>query len=417
MPARTGSGRAGPRVACRGSRGFALLLVLLLSAISMVVVTELVFQADYELLAARNVSDLMQIEYAIDGQFEVVLSALRFDKRQDEALDTEFDEWNAQRIRERTEGAVSNGPGGAASGGGGVALTTRVFDERGKFWLGSLVTGPEPRRTRAKEVFVRLLDLFRDGISTEKSKGGDLDIADAEDIAARVIRYLTREGAQGQVPKPSSTGSGGSENVPLLLDELLFVDTKDNRLLESLLYDQQTKDAVAPGLHRFLTVYGDGKINLNTAPRIVLAAQFSQGTDRDIAQRIIDRRQQAAEGGTGASGGSSGGAAGAANPKATAGGNPFTAVTELVDGSVEGLTQEVLTRNGIDPAVDFDVRSDVFTVRIEGATERTQRIELYAVERVKREDGDWGFRFLLHQERTDRLLETSEDAIPGAAAE
>lgn len=62
-------------------------------------------------------------------------------------------------------------------------------------------------------------------------------------------------------------------------------------------------------------------------------------------------------------------------------------------------------------ALDFDVKSDFFTVRIEGATERTQRTELYALERVKTD----GFRFLLHQERTDRMLELDEDAVPGAA--
>ncbi|MBL9089164.1 MAG: general secretion pathway protein GspK [Planctomycetia bacterium] len=375
-------------------RGFALLLVLLLVSIAMVVVTQLAFQADYELLAAHNVSDMMQIEYAIDGQLEVVLGQLRYDKRQNDATDTEYDEWNSERMRSRRDGDVG--------------LETRVIDEQGKFWVGSLVTGTDARKARAKEVLVRILDLFRDGISEDKTRGGDLDIADAEEIAGRIVRYMTREGASGQVPKPSTTGAAGANDVPMLLDELLFVDTKDSRLFQTLLYDQQVKEVTAAGLHRYLTVYGPGKVNLNTAPLVVLKAHFSNVSDRDYAQKIIDRRRQSPESS------STGSSAMSGSPSTTtggsSGGNPFSAVTELTDGSIDGLNPEVLQRNGIDPALDFDVKSDWFTVRIEGATERTQRTELYALERVETK----GFRFLLHQERTDRMLELDEDAVPTA---
>ncbi len=378
------------------SRGFALLLVLLLVSVAMVVVTELAFQADYELLAARNVSDMMQIEYAIDGQLEVVLGQLRYDKRQNDANDTEFDEWNSERMRSRRDGDVG--------------LETRVVDEQGKFWVGNLVTGTDARKTRAKEVLVRILDLFREGISADKTRGGDLDVADAEEIAGRIVRYMTREGATGQVPKPSTTGAAGANDVPLLLDELMFVDTKDSRLFQTLLYDQQVKDVTAPGLHRYLTVYGPGKINLNTAPLVVLKAEFANVSDRDYAQKIIDRRREAPDASKTSGSSAMSGTTGTTS-SGTGGGNPYGAVTELTDGSIDGLNPEVLQRNGIDPALDFDVKSDFFTVRIEGATERTQRTELYALERVKTD----GFRFLLHQERTDRMLELDEDAVPGAA--
>lgn len=376
-------------------RGFALLLVLLLVSITMVVVTHLAFQADYELLAAHNVSDMMQIEYAIDGQLEVVLGQLRYDKRQNDATDTEYDEWNSERLRSRRDGDVG--------------LETRVIDEQGKFWVGSLVTGTDARKARAKEVLVRILDLFREGISEDKTRGGDLDVADAEEIAGRIVRYMTREGASGQVPKPSTTGAAGANDVPMLLDELLFVDTKDSRLFQTLLYDQQVKEVAAAGLHRYLTVYGPGKVNLNTAPLVVLKAYFSNVSDRDYAQKIIDRRRQSPESSSTGSSAMSGSSS--TTTGGSSGGNPFAAVTELTDGSIDGLNPEVLQRNGIDPALDFDVKSDWFTVRVEGATERTQRTELYALERVETK----GFRFLLHQERTDRMLELDEDAVPTAS--
>src|SRR5207245_3716233 len=122
---------------------------------------------------------------------------------------------------------------------------------------------------------------------------GDLDSSDAEDIAERIVKYMKREGATGQVPKPKVAPP--LTDVPLLLDELAFVDTKDSRLMQTLLVDVKAKDKMAPGLFRYLTVYGAAtpKINLNTAPLVVLKAEFSNVSDRDFAQRIVDRRRQA----------------------------------------------------------------------------------------------------------------------------
>ncbi|HVG94927.1 MAG TPA: type II secretion system protein GspK [Planctomycetota bacterium] len=377
----------------RRSRGFAMLIVLLISSIVIVMVAELAYQAGLELLAANNVSDIGTIEYAIDGQFEVVLGTLRHDKRQNE-IDAEYDAWNEGDIRSRRDGDV--------------ALATRVFDEQGKFNVMRLVGGQnDAQRLRAREIFVRILDLFRDGISEDKAKGGDLDLADAEDIADRVLRHLKREGATGQVPKPKTLPAG----VPLLLDELLFTDQRDDRLIGSLLRDVQTKDRVAPGLHRYITCYSTGvgaaKINLNTAPLVVLRALFSNVQDRDYAQGIVDRRRGSSAETTETP--SAGMNPTTADPQ-EGGGNPFTDVNQLSDGSVPNLTAEVLQRNGIDVGVEFDTKSDVFSVRIQGSTTRTQRDELYVVERAKTENGQWGFRFLLHQERTDRLLEVEDDA-------
>src|SRR5205814_7894388 len=129
--------------------------------------------------------------------------------------------------------------------------------------------------------------------------------------------------------------------------------------------------------------------------------------DRSFAQAIIDRRRSSPEASP-----SSGTPAMTTQPTETTApqqGNPFADVGGLTDGSVQGLTQDVLLRNGIDAAVEFDVKSDYYSIRIEGATTRTQKNELYAVQRVKTTDGV-GFRFLLHQERTDRLLDTGDDA-------
>jgi len=385
-----------PRPRAR-QRGFAMLLVLLMTTICIIVVSELAYQNSLELLAASNVSDQGLIEYAIDGQFELALSHLLYDKKQNE-IESEGDDWNATSNRERTEGEV--------------ALSQRIFDESGKFNVIRLISGNETQQARAKEVFVRILDAFRENVSVDKLKGGDLDVSDAEDIADRVIRHLKREGATGQVPKPKTTPA----NVPLLLDELLFCDTaKSSRIMDVVLVDVRVdEDTASPGLWRYVTCYGAGKINVNTAALPVLKALFSQPGDQSYAQGIIDRRRSAAAdagtgtGGTGMS--ASGTGSGSSTSSSEEGsGNPFKDVGELTDGSVQGLTQDVMLRNGIDAASELDVKGDHFSIRIHAATERTQRDELYVVERAKKADATFGFRFLLHQERTDPLLEIRDD--------
>lgn len=404
-PASPSASAAAPRAPARPTarrqgdeRGFALLLVLLMTTIAIIVVAELAYQAGLEILAANNVSDQGLIEYAIDGQFEIALANLKLDKKSTEKdLDAETEAWNGTDLRKRTDGDV--------------ALTMRIFDEGGKFNLVRLVTGNEAQQLRAKEVFIRILDLFRDGIAEDKSKGGDLNQGEAEEVAERVIKYLKREGATGQVPKPKTLPA----SVPLLLDEIQFVDSKDNHMMDVLMVDLKVKDQVAPGLHRYVTVYGAQRINVNTASLLVLKALFSQTGDQSYAQAIIDRRRGQADTtgtGTGSSMAGSSGSGSGSSTTETGGGNPFETVQGLVDGSVNGLTDDVLRKNGIEAAVELDVKSDVFGIRVQGATKRTQRDELYVVERAKAADGTVGFRFLLHQERTDPLLATDDDKSP-----
>ncbi len=375
-------------------RGFAMLLVLMMTTITIIVVSELAYQSSLEFLSASNVSDQGLIEYSIDGQFELALAHLLYDKKQNET-ESESDDWNSTSIRNRTDGDV--------------AMKQRIFDEGGKFNVIRLISGNEAAQSRAKEVFVRIIDGFRKDIAADKTKGGDIDVSDAEDIADRVIRHLKREGATGQVPKPKTNPA----NVPLLIDELLFCDTaKSSQIMEALLVDKIVdEDRVAPGLWRFITCYGSGKMNVNTAPLVVLQALFSQAGDVSYAQGILDRRRSAATdtGASGTSGTTGMSATSSSSTSSETGGNPFKDVGELTDGSVQGLTQDILLRNGIDAAAELDVKSDHFSIRIQGATDRTQREELYVVERAKKADGTWGFRFLLHQERTDPLLDVKDE--------
>jgi hypothetical protein len=360
-----------------GERGIALLLVLLFIPLVFAIVGELAYDSEVEHRSALNVKDQAVIEYGIDGEFELALARLRYDKRQNE-VDSEFDDWAEKEARDDAES--------------GVALTTVVSDEGGKFNLARLVTGTEAQQARAKEILVRILDLYREETSV------DVSLVDAQELVEKIGMHLRRESSAGQIPHPKTNPPG----VPLLLDQLVFVDPKR---MPDLLVDVRTRDGrVADGLHRYVTAFGGSKVNLNTAPLLVLQSFFADSRDRDYAGGIVDRRngatvegQPATPSGMGASP-QTPGPSDSTDPLDPEQGNPFTDVNQITE--VEGLTMEVLQRNGIEPANDFDVKSDFFSIRVIGETNATQRIEFYVVERVASD----GFRFLLHQERTDALL-------------
>jgi len=67
------------------------------------------------------------------------------------------------------------------------------------------------------------------------------------------------------------------------VDELTTVDGIDYEFLNL------TRDKAPAGLRSLLTVYGDGKVNVNTAPVIVLAAV--NGLDRNLAETIVAYRE------------------------------------------------------------------------------------------------------------------------------
>jgi type II secretory pathway component PulK len=362
--------------------------VFLLVLILIPFATEFAIQVSLESRTARNVTDQLLIENAIDGQFEVVLARLRYDMLQDAKTDSYTDEWNADEIRERSEDDV------------GVSLSTRAFDEQGKFNLRLLATGTEDKKKLAKERLARLLVEYRKGTPYELSEG------EAETWAEQIFDYVNGR-RNAKLPTPKRTGG----NPIQILDELNFLDPVRDHRADWILHDQRKGEEVSPGLHRYVTVYGTGRLNLNTADVRVLRAYFSKNPD--IADRIIERREGTAEDtettGPGASRPPSGRSGSEEEDTTGSGGNPFTEPNQVNE--VEGVTPELLQANQVEPSSDFDVKSAFFSFRIIAVTELTRRDELFVVERVAGQQADQpveGFRFHLHQERTDALEEIDE---------
>ena len=407
-PASAPPPRSAPRSRREGERGLALLLVLILLLILAPFAENFSRQVMLEVKTAQNVADQLMIENAIDGQFEIVLARLKYDAIENE-VDSLDDSWNHDEIKERTEQETK------------VSLSTRIFDEQGKFNVLMLVRAPADRRQVMHERMVRIL------VEARRDTRAAIDESLAKELVDEVAGFLAGTKARGTIPKPSTPDNRGF----LMLEDLTYANVK----WRELLVDQRQGDDVAPGLQRFLTIFGSGKVNLNTAHAVVLKAFFP--SNPSIGDRIIQRREGTADGstpgtggtgtggtgtggtgtggtGTGGTGtggtGTGGTGTGASGSTAQAGGgNPFTDVNQV--NTVEGVDPLLLQKDKVDLAADFDVKSHFFSVRILAESDGTRREELYVVERVKAQAQQGtqgqakveGFRHHLHQERTDAL--------------
>ena len=360
----------------RGERGFALLLVIILSLVLLPFAVEFSMQVSLETRTAINVTDQLKIENAIDGQYEIMLAHLRYDVLEND-IDSWEDVWNKEELVSRTEEDVN------------VALTTHIFDEQAKFNIRTLAEGATERQMLARKRLMRLLLEYRRDTDFELSTG------EAETWARAISEWVGKGATRGNIPTPRMSDG----RTVLVLEELLMLPEVQGERFDHILYDKREGDRVAPGLHRFLTVYGSGKINLNTCDEAILRAYFPENPD--VAERIIERRETPAEQED------DGGVAVVEDEQAP--GNPYTDVMQVAQ--VDGVTPEILQANGVDPALDFEVLSNVFSFRIVGETDTTRRDELFAVERVPGSSEDEpleGFRLLLRQERID-ILENLED--------
>ncbi|MDJ0522802.1 MAG: type II secretion system protein GspK [Planctomycetota bacterium] len=353
--------------------GIALLVVMMLGAIIIPFAAEFAYQISIESITASNVTDQLALDNALESQCQIVLARLSYDGTGNQT-DSYDDSWNDEELRSRTDEDS------------GVNLSTVIFDEQGKFNLHMLAEASPERKAIWKERLAELIKRFR---ADTKFDAG----ARADEIAEEISRWVNGQTSRGTIPKPNTQ----DDRTMLVLEELKFVSDVFER--ERLLEDIREGEDVAPGLHRYITVYGTGKVNLNTADKVVLQAFFKN--DPDIADRIIERRQGTAEEDEDTSFDES---------EESGGGNPFTDANQIME--VEGVTQPLLLANKVIPAEDFDVRSNFFGIRIAAQKEQSRREELFVVQRVPGNDPNGeieGFRHLLCQERTDPLEELPED--------
>ncbi len=282
----------------RRQRGVALVLVLVLLPLVAILMTQLSFETTIGDRLARNALANEQFKVAILARERQMRLRLVRDLKEDDksasqggAFDYYGDPW----------GPDSEGGGmavmvtkGEADRGDDISLYTEITDEQGKFNLNLLLHKDPQRAARALEAFKNLLNFFRDtrfGDVVEEHDY-DLDEQQAREVGDAVSKFLKNEERDARVRRPDLPDPPGDMKQGVLaVRELLFAHAffQQKRMLDK--FTDVKSGQVLPSLEEFVTVYGDGRVNANTAPIQVLRAMFKEEQgQRDVAEEILHGR-------------------------------------------------------------------------------------------------------------------------------
>lgn len=375
-------------------RGIALILSFLVLMVLTVVVLQLVYTSQVERGLARGFRDGLENTWA--ARSGVVLAEGLLLEQWDRFDSPEAD-WMAER---------------AGIEMGEASLSFRIEDEERKFNLRLIVDEDDEKRQWARGVLARLLAVARRNAT-------DADEPSATTMTETILRWAER-GDTGTDFKPGGGGLGESSRARRLvsLRELLFLDgftetlvfgerltakeeekalaeraeeameeretdlTDPFETLEEAALAEEEEEKPVP-LAEVLTVFGDGRINVNTAPRALLLAMHPAMTE-ELADAIEDARSTPPETSQGAQAGATpppGADAGEAPPPGFRNLNALREIEGMVDASKTPPLDIVE-----DIGSYLKVKSAVFKVRVIVENEqRTQRYEAYLQAMVEEE--------------------------------
>ncbi|MEM8883239.1 MAG: hypothetical protein AAGD14_04150 [Planctomycetota bacterium] len=378
----------------RQERGIALILVLIVLPLVAIIMVQLQFETTIGQQLAANVLANQQFKYAIDARVRQIRLRLARDLKNDNegaqsqgAYDHASDDWGPDWEQGGTAVMVTKGD---AEKGDDITLYTEVIDEQSKFNINLLRHTDPRRRARATEMFRALLDLFRDARYGDfEDSEWDVREDEAQQIVEAVLKFLEGETRDervrgGEIPAPSNELRQNVYTVQdLLFSHELFAE---KRLLETFT-DMETGQRM-PSLGEYLTVYGSGQININTAPIAVLRSVFRSEEGRaDVAKQMFNGRggfldtdedeenRQALE---------------EEREQLRQDGDEdgleetislYTSVNDLIQ-NVDGFRdQGFIRREELDLARDFTVRSNVFRVRVSARRQNFVRQQVVVLER------------------------------------
>jgi len=237
----------------RGERGFALIITLLVTAIIVSILAEIVFSVHMDTTSTGSYINYQNASLiAADG----LGAAKKMSMDINEAGYTYIDATNGIKAFTDIDGRGAN-------------LDIELFDESGLLSLNAIVYKNGEINKDYYDMYVRLLDVLGLPASLAETLADWIDSDDSarKDGAENMDYYL-------RLDHPYA-----SKGAPLTsVDELYLVKGYGKDEVEKL--------------SGFVTVYTNGKVNINTAPREVLRALATEITD-DLAGNVISYRKEA----------------------------------------------------------------------------------------------------------------------------
>ena len=246
----------------QNSRGVALITVLLIISILIAVAVELNRSSRAEIYEAANISDGIKLTYIAKSGFYAGAALLVNSQLNYVSL---RDEWaHAEVMSLKSQTLFPDG-----------YFVVNMEDEAGKIPLHKLANGNEYNMD-IREILLRLLTLPEFGL--DQSKAGD--IADAIKDWIDADEEITPPGGAETSYYATLNPPYAAKNLPLdCIEELLMIKGITKELFSG------TNER--PGLAQFVTIYGDGFININTAPKMVL-----RSLSPDISSTAADKMDE-----------------------------------------------------------------------------------------------------------------------------
>jgi len=245
-----------------GQRGAALILVLLMVSILVVLVLETMRAMQVEGASSRHFQDSLQAEGVAKSGVSLVISLLAKDLAENE-VDHLGEPW--AKVTEPDALPVELPEDGTLEG--------KVEDEAGKFPINYLVDTNGKPQDIYQNVLIGILTNTPFQVEEEEAKALvntitdwlDKDDEPAGEFGAETDYYQSLE-------HPYECKNGPFTS----LAELQLV----RGMTEALYYGSEEN----PGLRDLLTLYSNGKVNINTAGPLILKALVSKSVSEDTAQ-------------------------------------------------------------------------------------------------------------------------------------
>jgi general secretion pathway protein K len=244
------------------NNGIALITVILIIVILVAVVIELNRSSRADIYDAANLSDGIKLTYIAKSGFYGAAALLILTNSKKE-YDTLYELANMETISLQSNTLFPEG-----------YFITRIEDENGKIPLNNIINNPA-----IKDMLVNLLEQPEFGLEPRKQLEIVDSIIDWIDADEEVPGFGAESSYYASLDPPYSAKNDQLDCI----EELLMV----KGITKEIFYG--TKDK--PGLAQYVTADSDGKININTAPKMVLRS-LAGGITAELADRMDECRSK-----------------------------------------------------------------------------------------------------------------------------
>jgi len=248
------------------NRGMALILTIMI--VSLIVTLTLQFNASMrsDLEETANLRDGIKMSYVAKSGFSYALAVLSVDTEEG-SVDALYDIWADSKTLSENAGSLFDDS----------RVELGISDQSARIQINQLVDENGEYDAVQKGLLTRFLLSTVFGLSSEEVDNIVDAIKDWIDGNSEVTRFGAEDTYYKTLEKPYAC-----KNAPLeFKEELLLI----RGITKELFYGTEER----PGISNYLTTYGDGNININTADPLILRA-LSEDMDDGLVEEMVSYR-------------------------------------------------------------------------------------------------------------------------------